>query len=110
MMKRMRSAIGQLMAFLSAAVVYFRSASAFFTFASFHPFTSVGPIFITTLSFASAGSVVDVNDRPDLVRKSLARSQSVKFDQGPTKMWKLQSFACTVIGFALAKVSSPGFT
>src|SRR5258706_8526267 len=110
MMKRMRIVIGQLMALLSAAVGYLRSASAFFTLASFHPFTSVGPIFMITLSFASAGRSVDVNDRPDLVRKSLARSQSVKFDQGPTKMWKLHSFACTDTTLFFANDSSAGFT
>src|SRR5258706_15592579 len=105
MMKRMRIVIGQLMALLSAAVGYLRSASAFFTLASFQPGTSVGPIFMTTLSFASAGRSVDVNERPDLVRKSLARSQSLKFVVGRTKMWKLQSFAWTEITFAFAKDS-----
>src|SRR6478672_10395243 len=106
MMKRMRSVIGQLMAFLSAAVGYLRSASAFFTLASFQPLISVGPIFMTTLSFESAGRLVEVKDSPDLVRKSLARSQSVKFDQGPTKMWKLHSFACTDTTLFFANVSS----
>src|SRR5215470_19425264 len=34
-----------------------------------------------------------VNDTPSLVTKSCARSHAVKFDQGPTKMWKLQVLA-----------------
>src|SRR5450755_1733020 len=110
MMKRMRIVIGQLMAFLSAAVGYLRSARAFFTVASFQPFTTVGPIFMITLSAESAGRVVDTKDNPDLVRKSFARSQSLNFDHGPTKMWKLQSFACTVTTFVVAKLSSAGFT
>src|ERR1044072_2848191 len=33
--------------------------------------------------------LTEVNDRPDLVSASLARSHSVNFDHGPTKMWKL---------------------
>ena len=57
-----------------------------------------------------AGSGCEVNDRPDLVRKSCALSQSENFDQGPTKMWNAQSFACTVIGLACWNFSSAGFT
>src|SRR5258708_21175720 len=103
------------MARLSAAVGYFRSASAlaygfgFFGSAS-QPFPSFGPIFTITVSDDPAGRSDEVNDRPDFVRKSFTRSQSENFDQGPTKMWKLQSLAWTVIGFAFAKVSSAGFT
>src|SRR5471030_572022 len=110
MMKRMRSDIGQLMALLSAAVGYLRSARAFFTAASFQPLTSVGPIFMMTLSGDPAGKSVDVNDKPDLVRKSFARSQSLNFVVGRTKMWKLQSFAWTAIVLDFANVSNPGFT
>src|SRR5471032_1386907 len=97
MMKRMRIDIGQLMPFLSAEVGYLRSARAFFTVASFQPFSSVGPIFMITLSADPAGRSLEANDRPDLVRKSLARSQSLNLVEGRTKMWKLQSFAWTVI-------------
>ena len=47
------------------------------------------------------GALTVLNDTPSLVTKSLARSQSVNFDHGPTKMWKLQvaGSAVTVIGF-----------
>src|SRR5512142_1716073 len=110
MMKRIRSVIGQLTCAGSAFVGYLRSASAFLNAPSFQPFTSVGPIFAITLSAEPAGSSVDVKESPDLVRKSFALSQSENFDHGPTKMWKLQSFACTVIGFAVANFSSAGFT
>src|SRR5258706_14660715 len=110
MMKRIRSVIGQLMASLAAEVGYFRSARAFFTSASLYPLSSVGPIFRMTLSGDVAGRSLDVNDSPDFVRKSFARSQSENFDHGPTKMWNWHSFAWTEIGFVLAKVSSPGFT
>src|SRR5689334_13163204 len=108
MMKRISSVIGQLIAAGSAFVGYLRSASAFFQSASFQPLISVGPIFTTTLSGELAGRSDDSKDSPDFVRKSFARSQSVNFDHGPTKMWKLQSFACTVIGFFCANDSSAG--
>src|SRR6476660_7904907 len=98
------------MAALSAAFGYLRSASAFSAAFGSQPFSSVGPIFMVTLSGELSGKSVDVNDSPAFVRKSLALSQSENFDQGPTKMWKLQSLAWTVIGFAFAKVSSAGFT
>src|SRR5258706_67047 len=103
------------MALLSAAVGYFSSASAlaygfgFFGSAS-QPFTSFDPIFTITVSGDPAGRSDEVNDRPDFVRKSFTRSQSLNFDHGPTKMWKLHSLAWTVIGFVFANDSSPGFT
>jgi hypothetical protein len=34
----------------------------------------------------------------------------VNFDHGPTKMWKLHSFAATVIVFFCWNASSAGFT
>src|SRR5690348_2493401 len=108
--KSTTSVITQFTCARSAFAGYLRSASAFFHAASFQPLSLVGPIFATTLSAAPAGSSPDENERPDLVRKSFALSQSLYLDHGPTKMWKLQSFACTVIGFAFAKVSSAGFT
>src|SRR5512141_1063013 len=110
MMNRISDVIGQLIWAGSAFVGYLRSASAFFQLPSFQPFTSVGPIFTITLSLAPAGRSVDVKDRPDFVRKSFARSQSENLDHGPTKMWKLQSLAWTVITLFFANVSSAGFT
>src|SRR5881394_2182774 len=110
MMKRISSAMPQLMAFLSADFGYLRSASAFsYAFWS-QPLSSVGPIFVITLSGPLAGRSDVVNDSPDFVRKSLVLSQSVNLLHGPTKMWKLQSLACTVITFFVANCSSAGFT
>src|SRR2546430_963429 len=110
MMNRINSVMPQLIWFLSAAVGYLRSASAFLYAASFQPLSSVGPILATTLSAELAGRSVDVKDSPALVRKSLVLSQSENFDHGPTKMWKWQSFAATVIAFVLANDSRPGLT
>src|SRR5207302_35541 len=110
MINRISSAMPQLIAFLSAAVGYFRSANAFLYAASFQPFNSVGPILVTTLSLVPAGASVESNDSPALVRKSLVLSQSENFDHGPTKMWKLQSFAATVMLLLFWNDSSAGFT
>src|SRR4051812_24970486 len=78
--------------------------------ASFQPLSSVEPTFVTIVSALPAGSSVDVNDMPCLVRKSFALSQSLNLDHGPTNRWKWHSFAATLIGvFALA-ASSAGFT
>ena len=54
----------------------------------------------------------DLKDRPCLVRKSLALSQSVNLLHGPTKMWKLQiaGSAATVIGVFAEYASSAGLT
>src|SRR5512140_1780486 len=109
MMKRISSVMGQLIAPLSALVGYLSSASVAFQSASFQPFISFGPIFTSTLSGELAGRSTEVNESPDFVRKSFARSQSENLDHGPTKMWKLQSFAWTVMGLFFAKVSSAGF-
>ena len=98
----------QLIAFLSAAFGYLRSASALLYASALNPLSSVGPIFVTTASAASAGRSVDVNDSPALVRKSFVLSQSENFDHGPTKMWKLQSLAATEIAFAFWNDSSAG--
>src|SRR4051812_17435546 len=101
MMNRISSDMPQLIWFLSAPVGYFVSARIFLNSASFQPFNSLSlPTLMSTLSGEVAGSVVDVNDNPDLVMKSFALSQSLNLDHGPTKMWKLQSFAATVIGLA----------
>ncbi|MEP7008714.1 MAG: hypothetical protein ABJC13_00170 [Acidobacteriota bacterium] len=48
---------------------------------------------VTTAGPASAGR--DSNERPALVRKSFARSQSLNRVLGPTKTWKPQSLAAT---------------
>src|SRR4030095_3268700 len=45
---------------------------------------------------------------PALARKSLARSQAVCRDQGPRKMWKLQSLAATEIWVVCWYRSSAG--
>src|SRR5258706_717581 len=98
------------MALLAAVFGYLRSASAFSAAFWSQPFSSVGPIFTSTLSVELAGRSVEVNESPAFVRKSLARSHSENFDQGPTKMWKLHSLAWTEMGFVFANDSSPGFT
>src|SRR5262249_42170300 len=110
MMNMISSAIGQSIAAGSALVGYLSSASAFFVFASFQPLSSVCPMRTTTFSAVPAGRSVDVNDSPDLVRKSFALSHSLNVDHGPTKMWKLQSRACTEIGLAFWNDSRAGFT
>jgi hypothetical protein len=51
---------------------------------------------VTTSCPDSAGT--EVKERPALPRKSFALSHAVWRDQGPMKMWKLQSLAATVIG------------
>src|SRR5437868_9876256 len=110
MMNRINSVMPQLIAFLSAAFGYLRSASALLYASAVNPLSSVGPILVTTLSAASAGRSVDVKDRPALVRKSFVLSQSENLDHGPTKMWKWQSFAAPEIALALANDSSAGLT
>src|SRR5689334_15192805 len=110
MMNRISSVMPQLIEFLSAAFGYLRSARTLLYAAVSKPLISVGPILATTLSAEPAGRSVDVNDSPALVRKSFALSQSENFDHGPTKMWKLQSLAATVIGFAAENDSSAGLT
>src|SRR5713226_8229724 len=58
------------------------------------------------------GAFTEVNDRPDLVSASLARSHSVNFDHGPTKMWKLHcaGSAVTVILVLAWNASRSGLT
>src|SRR3954465_15147102 len=106
MMNRMPSVMPQLISSFFAEVGYLRSASAFLYAPSSQPFSSVGPILVSTDGPAvPAGNSVVVNDSPDLVRKSFVLSQSVNLDHGPTKMWKLHSRACTVMGLVFANVS-----
>src|SRR5438046_1707532 len=56
----------------------------------------VVPMVVTTGLPGSAGT--DLKDKPCLVRKSFARSQSENLLHGPTKMWNWHSVAATVIG------------
>src|SRR5215510_5650429 len=110
MMTRMSSAITQLTFFRSADFGYFLAASAAVHLALSQPCTLVPPTSMST-DFDPAEWTV-LNDSPSLVRKSCARSQSVNFDHGPTKMWKLHVdwSAVTVIGFAFWNASRSGLT
>src|SRR5262245_15013229 len=67
---------------------------------------------MATTTGEPAGPLIDVKDRPAFVRASLARSHSVNFDHGPTKMWKLHCVgsAVTVILVLAWKASRAGFT
>src|ERR1700716_2749559 len=110
MITRISSAMNQLTLALSAVAEYPAVLSAAVHLALSQPSTLVGPTDMST-DF-EPGTLTILNERPDLVRKSWARSHCVKLDHGPTKMWKLQVAwsADTVIGFFSAKVSSSGFT
>src|SRR5437660_11278078 len=90
MMSRI-SAITQLTWLGSALGGYFVAVSAALYLASSQPRSSVSPIFVTTDSPAIASW--EWKERPALPRKSFALSQGVCLDQGPMKMWKLQSEA-----------------
>src|SRR5215831_9757566 len=81
---------------------------AFLTLASSQPRISVSPTRVTTPSPGIGSS--EVNETPCLVRKSLALSQSLNLDHGPTKTWKWQSPAATLIGVLAEAASSSGFT
>src|SRR5512133_882071 len=97
MMNRISSAMTQLTWAVSAPALKPVSFSvAAYAFAS-QPSSLVAPLVVTTALPRSAGT--DLNDRPCLVRKSFALSHSENLLHGPTKMWTLQSFAATVIGF-----------
>src|SRR5215471_20019763 len=110
MMTRMTSVMNQLIFALSAAFGKFLAASAAVHFAESQPCTLVPPRSMST-DFDPGLSTV-LNERPDLVRKSWARSQSENFDHGPTNMcsWHADRSAVTVIGLALAKASRSGLT
>src|ERR1700704_5860513 len=98
MITRISSAITQLTWDLSALGGKPAALSVAAYFAWSNPLSSTSPIFVTIVSALPAGRSVDLKEMPCLVRKSLALSQSLNFDHGPTKMWNLQSFAATVIG------------
>src|SRR6185295_4498795 len=93
----------------SALVGYFKAASASAQRLASNPSSLVGP---TRSSLLAPALCTVSNDRPALVRKSLARSQVVNFDQGPTKMWKLHSevSVVNVTGFCSWKATRSGFT
>ena len=93
---------------IASSPVSFNAAVA--AFSSQAPFSSLSPIF--TVSASPAATSADLNDRPCLVRKSLALSQSENVLHGPTNRWKLQvaGGAVTVIGVLVAKASSAGLT
>src|SRR5260221_6984372 len=63
-----------------------------------------------TLSADPAGRSVEVKDRPCLVKKSLARSQSEYLVNGVTNTWNSQSLAWTLIVVLAWYASSAGFT
>src|SRR6478735_1370973 len=111
MMTSSTSAMNQLTFDLSAVAENPAALSAAPNFAASQPSTA-GLLPIFTETGEPAGPSTDLKDRPDLVRKSLVRSQSENFDHGPTKMWKLQVplSAVTVIGFAFENASRSGFT
>src|SRR2546430_13667861 len=96
MMTRMISAATQLTLLLSAFGGYPVAFNASTNFGGSQPSIVTVPIFVTTSLPGTAGT--DVNDRPALPRESLARSHAVCRDQGPMKIWKLQSLAATSIG------------
>src|SRR5262249_54037656 len=99
MMTRITSVMNQLIFLGSAAFGKPLDASAAVHLALSQPCIFVPPM--STSTDLDPGVFAVLNDRPDLVRKSCARSQSVNFDHGPTKMWKLHVdwSAETVIGF-----------
>src|SRR4051812_47712907 len=107
MITRISSAITQLMRLRSGVAeepVFFRdSVSA----AWLQPLTLSERMVVRPLP---GSPETDLNDRPCLVRKSLVRSQSENWLQGPTKRWNLQSagLAATVIGVFFWNSSSPG--
>src|SRR5262245_8077719 len=93
----------------SALVGYFKLARASAQRLASKPSTLVGP---TCSSLLAPDLCTVANDRPALVRKSFARSQLVNLDQGPTKMWKLQSevSVVSVTGFCSWKATRSGLT
>ena len=106
-MIRINSVITQLILPVSALVGKPASFIAALYFASSQPLISTSPNLVVTPGSATS---TDWNDTPCLVRKSLALSHSVNFDHGPTKTWKLQPPAVTVIGVFAEAASRSGFT
>src|SRR6185369_7485762 len=108
MMTRISSVITQLTCDLSALAGKPAALSASLYLASSQPSIWASPILVESALPSVAGT--DLNEMPCFVRKSFALSQSVNFDHGPTKIWKLQSVAATVIGVLRVAASSAGFT
>src|SRR5258706_12273030 len=107
MIERMSPAITQFTLLVSALGGYPVALSAVsYAFGS-HPRSSVLPILVTT-SWPEMAAI-ESKERPALPRKSFALSQAVCRDQGPMKMWKLQSLAATGMGVLFWYASRPGF-
>src|SRR5215467_5010244 len=108
-MVRIVMVLNQSILFGSALVGYFKAARASLQRLASKPSTLVWP---TRSSLLAPALCTVSNDRPALVRKSFARSQVLNFDQGPTKMWKLQSEVSVVsdIGFCSWKATRSGLT
>ena len=83
---RERPCIVRIGAFSDSAIVFWSQ-----------PSIRVAPTVVTTAFPDSAGT--DLNDRPCLVRKSFARSQSENLLHGPTKRWN--------VGLMWTKLSAP---
>src|SRR5271167_4710998 len=109
MITRINSVMNQLILAGSAVFGKLAAASAAVHLALSQPSTLVEPSANPT---GLPGAFSILNERPDLVRKSCARSQSENFDHGPTKIWRLQVdwSAVTVIGFFCWNASRSGFT
>src|SRR5438094_8900406 len=96
MMTRMISAATQLTLLLSAFGGYPVAFKASANFGGSQPSIVMVPIFVTTSLPGTAGT--DVNDRPALPRKSLARSHAGRRDHGTRNTCKLQSLAVNAHG------------
>src|SRR2546427_13162936 len=96
MMTRMISAATQLTLLLSAFGGYPVAFKASANFGGSPPSIVMGPIFVTNSLPGAAGT--DVNDRPPLPRKALARAHAVCPDHGPREIWKMQTPAATSTG------------
>src|SRR5271169_6162955 len=92
MMNRITSAITQLILALSGAAAKPVCLRAAPSLAPSQPsiLSAVAPSPKVVTTGLPASPATDLNDRPDLVRKSLTRSQSVNLLHGPTKMWNWQ--------------------
>src|SRR5262245_650776 len=109
MMTRMSSVMAQLTLLVSALAGRPAAVNAACHFAASKPSTLV--LLMERLT-CCPGAFCLVNDTPSLVTKSCARSHCVKFDHGPTKMWKLQELASaeTVTVLFFWKAARSGLT
>src|SRR5262245_6170170 len=112
MITRITSAITQLMRLLSGVAewpaAFSPAASTFGSEPSILAALAPSPIWVTTGLPGAPG--MDLNDRPCLVSKSLALSQSENWLHGPTKRWNWQvaGSAVTEIGVLAENSSNPG--